>query len=59
MPHRRVRPTLGLRPAEWPLSEPVTHYVTDTDGSTVEVCDGHAVAARDQLVCGTVVPLRR
>lgn len=42
-----------------PCPEPVTHAVTDADGVTSPVCDGHAVAARDLLVHGTVVALGR
>lgn len=47
----------------WPFSfdepcrEPVTHTVTDTEGTVFEVCDGHAIDVRARLVGGTVTPL--
>lgn len=40
-----------------PCPEPVTHRITDTTGSTYDVCDGHAISARERITGATVEPI--
>lgn len=41
-----------------PCPEPATHTVRADDGGRYGVCNGHAIAARAQLVGGQVLPGR-
>ena len=40
-----------------PCPEPVTHRITDTEGTTQDVCDGHAIGARQRITGVTVEPI--
>ncbi len=40
-----------------PCSEPVTHRVVDAEGTTLVVCNGHALAASREMTGATVNPL--
>lgn len=40
-----------------PCDQPATHLVTDQEGCSERVCDGHARAARELLIGGRVDPL--
>ncbi len=57
MQGRRVRPHLGLQPRHSPCAEPVTHRLADAEGTQAPVCDGHAIAAREEVVGGRIEPL--
>lgn len=40
-----------------PCPEPVTHRITDTEGTVQDVCDGHAIGARTSITGVTVEPI--
>lgn len=40
-----------------PCTEPVTHEVVDAEGGRRRLCEGHAVAARTEVIGGQVIPL--
>lgn len=42
-----------------PCAEPVTHRVTDAEGTVNEVCDRHAIDCRERLIGATVTRLTR
>jgi hypothetical protein len=42
-----------------PCAEPVTHRVTDAEGTVHDVCDGHAIDCRERLIGATVTRLTR
>ncbi|MFD1937331.1 hypothetical protein ACFSKW_38265 [Nonomuraea mangrovi] len=52
-----MRPHLGLQPRHSPCAEPVTHRLADAEGTQAPVCDGHAIAAREEVVGGRIEPL--
>jgi hypothetical protein len=49
--------TWGYDRLSTPCPEPVTHRITDTTGATQDVCDGHAIGARDRITDVAVEPI--